>query len=186
MNRLEWLLMAFLLTACPPAVPPGPDAAAPGPDASVPEDAVTIDAGPPAPLALTVTARATVPNADAGTALTPEVETAEVAPESVFEVELPHLADVRVRLFDDAERAVPSSDRLELGQPTRYRLAPTEPLVPGSRYTLAIDGLKGDLPTDPAGRAYNAVRLPLRTSGEKPEPPAAKAAKSKKKPGKKR
>ncbi len=190
MKRLDWLwlsMAATLATGCPTAVPAGPDAAAAGLDAAALEDAAaTIDAGPPVPLALPVTARAAVPAADAGTSLTPEVETANVAPESVFEVELPHLADVRVRLFDDAERAVPSSDRLELGQPTRYRLAPSEPLVPGSRYTLAIDGLKADLPTDPSGRTYNALRLPFRTSGEKPEAPAAKPAKAKKKPGKKR
>jgi hypothetical protein len=107
-----------------------------------------------------------------------------VAPEARFELEMPALRDVRVRLFDDDDKAVPSTDRLELGQRTRYTLDPNEPLAAGSLYALAIDGQSGEYATDPSGRSYRTIRIELKTSGEKAAPPPGKSAKSKKKPKK--
>lgn len=107
----------------------------------------------------------------------------DISPEARFELELPALHDVRVRLFSEDQRAVPSVDRLELGPTTRYRLSPTDPLLPATRYTLRVDGLRADNPTDASGHAYLPAQVGLRTSGEKPPPvpkpePKRKRAKS--------
>jgi hypothetical protein len=105
----------------------------------------------------------------------------DVSPDSRFEVDLPRLADFRVRLLDEGERAVASTDRASLTERLRYELAPEEPLAPGSRYALVVDGLKAELATDEQGRAYELLRLELRTSGEKPRAPSKRP-----KPGKPR
>ncbi len=93
----------------------------------------------------------------------------EIALPSRFEVELPRLADFRVRLLDEADRAVASTDRAQVfSQRLRYQLVPNEPLTPGSRYALVVDGLRADLATDDHGRAFERVRIELKTSGERP------------------
>ncbi len=100
----------------------------------------------------------------------------DLSPEARFEIDLPRLADFRVRLLDESDRVVASSDRAELGERLRYQLAPSEPLAPGSRFALVVDGLKSDLPSDDQGRPYELLRIELKTSGEKPKP-ASKHAK---------
>jgi hypothetical protein len=88
--------------------------------------------------------------------------------ESRFELTFPSLTDVRVRLFDEEDRQVPSTDRLEAGEKIRYLLTPAEALSAGSRYQLLVDGLTSDQPTDRLGQAYDPVRIEILTAGEKP------------------
>jgi len=61
---------------------------------------------------------------------------------------------------------------------TRYRLAPVEPLQPGSSYTLVVDGAVTREAHDAAGRAYGPFLAKLGTTGEKPAPPPKKRGKS--------
>jgi len=197
MTRPEsrWLLVAstLLLAGCPaPITPAGLDAGtlsldATATDADLPPaqpDAapVSLDAGREL-RELTIDVR-TIAD-DAGIPLKASAE--EVRTGATFELEMPALADVRVRLFDEDDRAVPSTDHLELGQVTRYRLVPSEALVAGSRYKLVVDGLRSDYPTDPAGRGFAIAHIELRTAGEKPVPTGARnTAKQKRKSGKKK
>lgn len=93
-----------------------------------------------------------------------------VAPEvQLVAIDFPgQLADVRVRLFDEAHRLVPSRDRLVAsGEQTSYQLLPDAPLSPGSRYFLRIDGLTGALPTAADGTTYRDARIAFVTAGEK-------------------
>ena len=106
---------------------------------------------------------------DAGVhALSPREPNLDVAPEARFEFDVQRLADVRIRLFDDSDQVVPSTDKLDSTDRTRYRLSPTELLQPGSRYFLVIDGQRDDQPTDGAGVAYDQARIELQTAGQKP------------------
>lgn len=159
-------------------IPATPDAGADAPDAAPAPPG--LDAGP-APLSFR--ARAIT---DAGVVDLAADAATEIPVDSRFELELGAVKDVRVRLFDESDKAVPSTDKLELGQSTRYFLAPDELLVPGSGYALVIDGLHAWEPTDAAGKSLQMTRIPLRTAGEKPSPPPSSkaSAKAKKKPKK--
>lgn len=138
------------------------------------DGAVALDAGAPpevdpGPEMLPATVRAVT--ADATVELLPGEPNVDVSPESRFEVEMPRLADVRVRLFDEGDRLVPSNDKLELaGQTARYVLVPAEPLITGTRYALIIDGLRGELASDSNGKEFAELRIELKTPGEKPQP----------------
>ncbi|HEY3445064.1 MAG TPA: hypothetical protein VGK67_01825 [Myxococcales bacterium] len=196
-NCRPGLLLAACLgiasaVGCPSAPAAGPDAA---PIPQLPDVGIAVvDAGPPAPPGLDAgpaplkfKARALT---DAGV-LELAVDAAnEIPVESRFEVELGAVKDVRVRLFDEADKAVPSTDKLEVGQATtRYQLAPNEPLTPGSGYALVIDGLKAFEATDSSGKSLEVTKIGMWTLGEKPAPPASaksgKSAKAKKKTKKK-
>ncbi|MGC4113417.1 MAG: hypothetical protein QM765_01840 [Myxococcales bacterium] len=188
-NWRTGLVLALVIAsaaACPSPVPAGPDAAPSLPDVGI----EVVDSGPPpppgldaGPLPLQFKARAV---SDAGAFELGADAANEIPVESRFELELGNLKDVRVRLFDEADKAVPSTDKLELGQATRYFLAPNEPLTPGSGYALVIDGLKNFEATDSSGKSLEVTRIGMRTLGEKPAPAAsAKSGKAKKKSDKK-
>ena len=149
----------------------GLDAAAPGPDAG--------------PTEMNLRARAIT---DAGVIDLAAADAAtEIPVDSRFELELGALKDVRVRLFDESDKAVPSTDKLELGQTSRYFLAPNEPLAPGSGYALVVDGLRAWEPTDGSGKSLQPARVGMRTAGDKPMPANCKdPKKAKKKPKKTR
>jgi hypothetical protein len=208
-------LLLLIEPACRGAGATGPDASSPVTgavaalqDAAEPGDGIDAgtepmdtavvrphaDAGPAGPQedggalaqALSATVRALCDDAEPR-ALVRGGANEEIALQSRFEVELPRLADFRVRLLDEADRAVASTDRAQIAERSRYQLVPSEPLTPGSRYALVIDGLRADLATDDRGRAFERLRVELKTRGEKP--PSAKRAKSGKsgksgKPGK--
>lgn len=92
-------------------------------------------------------------------------------PEAWFLVRSEHaLPQLRVRLFDEAGRMVPTQDEAQVGQGSRYRLHPSEPLVPGSLYRLVIDSQEGANLRDVDGTVYLPRTLPFRTLGEKPTP----------------
>jgi hypothetical protein len=130
---------------------------------------IEADGGTPAPRPLQITAHALT---DGGVrTLSSANPTEEVPVEARFEVEVPRLSDVRVRLFDDVDKLVPSSDRLESREGfTRYNLTPVEALAPGSRYSILLDGQRAEQPTDLDGNAHEVVRLELRTAGQKVVP----------------
>ena len=110
-----------------------------------------------------------------------------IAPDSLVELWLPSLADVRVRLLDESHRLVPSDDRLSsdgVGQ-SRYLIQPESPLVPGTKHFVRVDGLVDDLPTAIDGAQYRPVRVSFVTSGEKPSK-AVQGKKKKKKRGRRR
>ena len=179
-----WFAFAFLACKAPPADAPAPaevdagatslaDAAAIGSNGE--SSGLTADAGhaagdaaaPPKPLR--VVARAVFDAASRELAVDGLNQVIE--PQSRFELELPRLADVRVRLFDESDRAIASHDRMVVGETVRYAILPAEPLVSGSRYSLVIDGLRAELATDDDGQQFRVVPIELATSGEKPPPP---------------
>lgn len=176
---LAWLATAFVACTAPSAEAPPADHAG-AVDAAGLADAseLAADAGRAAgvdedagvrPQTLTVVARAVTDVTSRELAL--DESNSAIDPQSRFELEFQRLADVRVRLFDESDRAVASTDRMVVGQTTRYTIVPAEQLVTGSRYSLVIDGLKTDLAADERGHPFKVVRIQLKTSGEKPAPP---------------
>lgn len=78
--------------------------------------------------------------------------------------------DLRARLFDEGGRLVPSEDRAEIGQGSRYELRPKEPLVTGTVFRLVIDGQDGSTSFDVTSVGYLGGAWVFRTEGEKPPP----------------
>ncbi|HLL53581.1 MAG TPA: hypothetical protein VK447_08555 [Myxococcaceae bacterium] len=94
------------------------------------------------------------------------------------------LRNYRIRLFDEADRAVISDDDVQdTPNLLDYRLQLPNPLRTGHRYTLVVDAETGESFTDSAGRPQPDQRLEFQIAGEKekskPAPPA-KGGKSKK------
>jgi hypothetical protein len=96
-----------------------------------------------------------------------------VDPGAAFEITVGiHVADGRLALHDEADAMVASTGTTELGDSTsHYRLVPDQPLQPGSRYFLRLDGAVSREPHGADGRACAPLVLQLRTSGERPAPP---------------
>ena len=94
-----------------------------------------------------------------------------VHPAATFEVELAaRTPDARLVLVDAREDLVPASGTRELAAGTRLTLAPTAPLVPGSRYALRLDGAADRDLHDESGRPFSPVTLPLLAAGTPPAP----------------
>lgn len=71
------------------------------------------------------------------------------------------LSNHRIRVFDAADRVVPSDDETEAPPPgggILYRVRFVEPLKAGSRYTLVIDAETGDVMSDSLGREQSEFR----------------------------
>lgn len=101
-------------------------------------------------------------------------------------VQLPALTDVRVRLFDEADRVLPSDDVLEPadgGLEVRIELA--KPLRPGASYRLVVDAQLGAVISGPAGARFQDQELALKVLGT-PEPEPKPGKKPGKKPGRTR
>jgi len=97
-----------------------------------------------------------------------------VDPRSAFEVQLSTRAeDARLLVLDARQDVVPATSSRELSAGTRLTVAPSVPLVPGSRYALRIDGAGGRELHDASGRAYAPLVLTILVSGT-PPPPAPK------------
>jgi hypothetical protein len=137
------------------------------------------------PTAITSTGAAARPAATAATAILraavavepaarlPLVAGSEVVvhPAATFEVELAaRTPDARLVLVDAREDLVPASGTRELAAGTHLTLAPTAPLVPGSRYALRLDGAPDRDLHDESGRAFSPVTLPLLAAGTPPAP----------------
>src|SRR6266849_4514844 len=154
---LLFLPMASCLQQCP--------ASTHAPDAMVAEQA---DAGiPPARLALSLHERLV----DGG------IEAVELQPHNRTPIEPTRELEVsanvpirnyRIRLFDEADRAMVSDDVAE-GSEQRldYRISLHELLKPGHRYTLVLDAQSGSSVSDSQGIAQPDQRLELQVSGER-------------------
>jgi hypothetical protein len=127
---------------------------------------------------LEVTVNAEVP--DAGMLAIPffREDRPEIPPARALLVEtnLP-LQNYRVRVFDEADRAMVSDDDAEdadggvLG--VRYRIEFPEPLKTGHRYAVVVDAQTGPELLDSLGRPHDDVRLEFRIAGEKVKPQQA-------------
>ena len=153
---------------------PGRESAAPGP--SGPPVAAE-PAVPPPPPALPVSSveirlgETSAPLASDGSTL--------VDPGATFDVRLPFAArGARLILLDARDSMVPSNSEVEVGgSASRFTLVPMEPLTPGSRHVLRIEGLESRLVSSDDGRAFEPLALPFRVAGEPPPPPPKKAKK---------
>lgn len=159
-----------------PSTSPGPDSiATSSPGAGSPGST----ARPPSPAATAILRSAAALEPAARIALTPGGEVV-VHPAATFEVELSaRVADARLVLVDARDDLVPASGSRELAAATRLTLAPTAPLVPGSRYVLRLDGATDRELHDDAGRAFSAVSLPLLAAGSPPPPEPKKPGRKK-------
>ena len=197
-RRLPWpsalLLLAGLVVSCtqpgqsaPTGVPISPgqagEAGAPGPSgqaaqADSPAPPPAAPAPPAAPPSLPVVAV----EARLGAAATaipvdgPSVPT--IDPGSTFEVRLPFaVRGARLVLLDARDAMVPSSAETEVGAASRFTLVPLEPLLPGSRHVLRLEGVETRLVKADDGRSFEPLAAPFRVSGEPPPAPPKKAKK---------
>lgn len=169
--------LSLALTACPKPSPPLPDAAV----------AATqiLDSGS-APPDLEVSVTVSLP--DGGTLpldFTQPRPALDPAAKLLLSTNLP-LSNYRIRVFDEADRAMPSDDRAEeRPHSLRYEIALSEPLRSGNRYAIVLDAQTGSSMTDASGRTHRDLRLELQVNGEKGKPPL-KAKPAKKKPKRRR
>ena len=154
-------LLLFLPTACLQQCP----ASTHVPEARLPEQA---DAGlPPAQLTLSLHERLV----DGG------IEAVELQPHNRTPIEPTRELEVsanvplhnyRIRLFDEADRAMVSDDVAESSdQRLDYRISLHELLKPGHRYTLVLDAESGSSVSNSQGVAQPDQRLELQVSGER-------------------
>ena len=82
------------------------------------------------------------------------------------------LENPRVRVFDEADRAMVSEDTAELlDGGFRYRIQFPEPLKTGYRYALVVDAETGAQLRDAWGREHPDFRRDFQVEGEKQKPP---------------
>lgn len=82
------------------------------------------------------------------------------------------LRNYRVRLFDEAERAMVSDDDVEESDAgVLYRINLPQPLKTGFEYTLVVDAQTGTAFTDTQGRDVEELRATFQVAGEKEKPP---------------
>jgi hypothetical protein len=94
------------------------------------------------------------------------------------------LRNYRVRLFDEADRAMVSDDEVEESETGLvYRIHLPQPLKTGFEYTLVVDAQTGSAFTDSLGREVEEFRTTFQVAGEKekpaPPPPPAKKKRGK-------
>ncbi|QSQ26193.1 hypothetical protein JY651_15200 [Pyxidicoccus parkwayensis] len=165
---------ALVLAGCPEKPAATSDAGAP--------EAVQAPATPP-PARFSLTYQ----SPDAGQAeisLAPD-EQPLIEPTSEFELRSSvGLRNYRVRLFDEAERAMVSDDDVEESDAGLvYRIHLPQPLKTGFEYTLVVDAQTGSGFTDTLGREVEELRSTFQVAGEKekPAPPPPPAKKKKRK-----
>jgi len=101
-------------------------------------------------------------------------ETPLIEPTSSIELRAkPGLRNYRVRLFDEAERAMVTDDVAD-DSPEQlvYRINLPTPLKAGHEYTLVVDAQTGSSMTDAQGRDVEDLRAEFKIAGEKEKPPA--------------
>jgi len=145
-------------TSRPDAAPDAPFAseapsAPPPPDLRIFVSAEVADAGP-VPIPFSSESRPEIPPIQA----------------LVLETNLP-LQNYRVRVFDEADRALVSDDEAEDADGgLRYRIQFPEPLATGHRFAVVVDAQTGPELLDALGRSHDDVRLEFRIAGEKEKP----------------
>ncbi|MBI3182305.1 MAG: hypothetical protein HYZ28_09195 [Myxococcales bacterium] len=170
-------LLLLALAGCPQRLPPPPDAGQ--------TDAGPIDAGiaEPPRVPLEIRVHASLPDGGAAPLDFGQHKRPLVEPVRSLQLtaNLP-LRNYRVRLFDEAERAVVSDDRAEdLPDSLRYEISLPEPLRSGQRYAIVLDAQTGGAFTDARGDAHADVRLEIQVSGEREKASKKKPAKKPKK-----
>lgn len=141
-TRLRVIGAVFALAACPDRVSPAVDAGIAldagraAFDAGVAE---LVDAGPPQPAELAIVVTTTA--ADGGF----ELIDRDIDPVQRMSIWIPVvLADYRLRVFDEADRVVPSDDLAkETDGGIDYQVAFVEPLKTGRNYRLTIESQSG-------------------------------------------
>ncbi len=87
------------------------------------------------------------------------------------------IRNYRIRLFDEAERAVVSDDEAEdLPDRLSYKIALAEPTRTGFRYALVVDAQSGPTITELSGREHPEKRFELQIAGEKEKPAPKKTS----------
>lgn len=148
-------------TAGSPGAPPAPDPAQPpaASPADAPAGAFTVIRDPVA-----------LEPGGATLALALQEETV-VDPGAHFRLDLVvPSSDARLALLDANDALVAAAGTHEVGATTRLTLAPSEPLRPGSRYTLRLDGAATREFHDGAGKAYAPAALAVLVAGTPPPP----------------
>lgn len=166
--RLAVCAAALVVAGCPkpsaPSTDAGPTAAQPEPDAGVGAASFTLQYVLP----------------DAGLETIPPGGESEgrplIEPTSTLELRSTlALRNYRVRLFDEAERAMASDDTAEeSASGLLYRISLPTPLQSGHEYTLVVDAQTGTSMTDSQGRELPDVRISFQISGDKEKPQPAK------------
>jgi hypothetical protein len=172
------LCLSTLLAGCPDKQP---TASTDGGVAEAPQDAGT--AAPP-PAAFIVRYQLN----DGGMEAIPLAVDERPTIESTSVLELRStlgLRNYRIRLFDEAERAMISDDSAEeTSSGVTYRIALPNPLKSGHKYTVVLDAQTGSTMTDALGREVQELRFEFQVAGEKekdtPPPPPKKNEKKKK------
>jgi hypothetical protein len=136
------------------------------------------DVPPPAPPPAAFTLRYQI--GDSGMESIPLAveERPTIEPTSVIELRSSlGLRNYRVRLFDEADRAMISDDSAEeTPDGVIYRITVPTPLKSGHKYTVVLDAQTGTAFTDALGRELQDLRLEFQIAGEKEKdkPPAPK------------
>ncbi|WP_426752200.1 hypothetical protein [Myxococcus sp. Y35] len=109
-------------------------------------------------------------------------EASVIEPTSLLELRTTRpLKNYRVRLFDEADRAMVSDDEVEeTDAGLIYRIHLPQPLKSGFKYTLVVDAQTGTAFTDGLGRDVDEFRQTLQIAGEKEKPAPPKPASRKK------
>ncbi|MDY7231143.1 hypothetical protein [Hyalangium rubrum] len=169
------LCASFVLVGCPDKQPAGQA------DSGVAEAPQDVPPAAPPPASFTVRYQLT----DAGTDLIPLTaeERPTIEPTSSLELHSSiGLRNYRIRLFDEAERAMISDDSAEeTPEAVIYRIALPNPLKSGHKYTLVVDPQTGTSFTDTLGREVQELRLEFQVAGEKEKDKPAPAPKNEKK-----
>jgi hypothetical protein len=163
--RLAAMLLLFVGAACRPAPNLPVDA---GSTAAPP------DAGTPLP-PLTIDLEMLLPDGGVERSALLGLETPHITPGQSLAVESNRrLHNARIRILDEADRALASDDVPEDGPlGLRYRIGLLAPLEPGRRYAVLIDPQSGATLDDGTGRELPEQRLEFQTTGERqrPKPP---------------
>ncbi|ADO72096.1 conserved uncharacterized protein [Stigmatella aurantiaca DW4/3-1] len=164
------LCASLILTGCPDKQPTGPL------DSGTVTDAVP-DAGS-GPVATSFTLRYQLGDAGLEPIAMTVDERPSIEPTSVLELRSSRpLRNYRIRLFDEADRAMISDDSVEeSADGIVYRITLPNPLKTGHRYTLVADAQTGAAFTDSLGRELEDLRFEFQVAGEKekPAPPPKK------------
>ncbi|WP_041453431.1 Ig-like domain-containing protein [Anaeromyxobacter dehalogenans] len=160
--------------AAPPAAAPAASPAAPGAAAPAPAEAPSPaqPAAAPGPAGAFTVLRDPVALEPGGATLPLALEAETVVdPGAHFRLDLTVAsADARLVLLDPNDAAVAAAGTHDVGATTRLTLSPSEPLRPGSRYTLRLDGATTREFHDAAGKAYAPAGLTVLIAGTPPPP----------------